>query len=338
MTDKERDGGHTIRFKKPIYISGKASIVGRNEGEGPLGGFFDQVIGDATWGESSFEKCEKKLFREAAAMAVSSAGVEPDILLGGDLLNQIVSAGYSARDLGLPFLGLYGACSTMSESMIVGSMAISGGFAKSVVCAASSHYATSERQFRFPLELGTPKSPHAQNTVIGAGSVVLSAEPRMENEPVITAATIGRVSDPGVSEADNMGAAMAPAAVDTVISHLENMGESPEDYDAIITGDLGTLGSELFVDMCKKLGVDVSRVHMDCGSMIFKGMKDEYCGGSGCGCSAVTLAGYFLKEMLMGKYKKVLFTATGALLSPTVVQQGESIPGIAHAVVIERGK
>lgn len=331
--------GDTVFFDKPVYIAAGASVVGRREGEGPLRNWFDKVIPDALWGEESFEKCERKLFTSAVRMAAANAGrfaEKADLLLGGDLLNQVVSAGYSARDLRIPFLGLYGACSTMAESLIVGSMAVDGGFAETVLCAVSSHFGAAERQFRFPLELGTPKTPNSQNTVTGGAATCLSGEHTETVFARVTAATIGRVVDVGVTDADNMGAAMAPAAAQTVLTHFEDTGRAPSDYDAIITGDLGKLGAEILKDLCEEAGTDISAVHRDCGCMIFCGMKDEYCGGSGCACGGVTLNGYFFKQMRKKKLSRILFTATGALLSPTLIQQKDSIPSIAHAVVIER--
>ncbi len=332
--------GRTLLFENAVYIAGRASIVGRTEGGGPLGEYFDRIVPDALWGEKTFEKCEKKLFKNAVEMAIADAGKKDedmDILFGGDLLNQIISAGYSARDLGLPFLGIYGACSTMAEGLLFSSAMVDAGFSKYAVCAASSHFAASERQFRFPLELGTPKTPNSQNTVTGAGAAVVTAEKLKSSLPRITSATIGRVVDPGVTDANNMGAAMAPAAVETVLTHFEDTGTGPRDYDAIITGDLGSFGADIFRDFSRKAGVDMLGRHYDCGAMILRGCKNEYCGGSGCACGATVLNGYFLSKLLKGEYSRILFAATGALLSPTSVMQKESIPSIAHAVDIERG-
>ena len=331
--------GDTLFFEHPAYIAAGASVVGQRESMGPLRHWFDKIIPDALWGEDSFEKCERKLFTSAVRMAAANAGKsaeKADLLLGGDLLNQIVSAGYSARDLGIPFLGLYGACSTMAESLLVGAMSIDGGFAENVLCAVSSHFGAAERQFRFPLELGTPKTPNSQYTVTGGAATCLCAELTETAFARVTEATIGRVVDAGVSDADNMGAAMAPAATQTILTHLEDMGRTPSDYDAIITGDLGKLGTEILLDLCARAGTDISAVHQDCGCMIFCGMKDEYCGGSGCACGGVTLNGYFFRQLRRKKLSRILFAATGALLSPTLIQQKDTIPSIAHAVVIER--
>lgn len=331
--------GETLFFQHPIYIAGHAAIVGKREGEGPLRSGFDKIIPDALWGEESFERCERKLFTQAAHMATANAGKRMEnveLLLGGDLLNQIVSSGYSARDLRVPFLGLYGACSTMAESMLIGAALLDGGFAKNALCAVSSHFGAAERQFRFPLELGTPKTPNSQYTVTGGAAVFLACEHPQNCSMIIPAATVGRVVDVGITDADNMGAAMAPAAVETFLAHLEDTGKSPDYYDAVITGDLGKLGAEIFADLCRQAGVEVSGIHWDCGCMMFRGMKDEYCGGSGCACGATVLNSYFFNKMRKGKFFRILFLATGALLSPTLIQQKDSIPSIAHAVVIER--
>ena len=332
-------GEQSVLFSAPIYLEGSGSVVGSIEGRGPLRDYFDYVAEDALFGQDSFEKAEKKFFTEAVKKAVEDAKLslkDVDYLIGGDLLNQIISASYSARDLDLPFLGIYGACSSMSQSLVVGAMLLDGGFGKNIVCAASSHFATAERQFRFPLELGTPKPPTGQDTVTGAGASVLTLEPRKKDSPVIAGATVGKVVDFGVKDANNMGAAMAPAAVQTILTHLEDMEVQPEYYDMIVTGDLGIFGSELLVDLANRAGVDLSRVHRDCGKLIYEGMEDMHCGASGCGCSAVVLNGFLQKKLRAATVKRILFVATGALMSPTSVQQGESIAGVAHAVAIER--
>jgi stage V sporulation protein AD len=221
----------------------------------------------------------------------------------------------------------------MTESLAIGSMLIDGGFAENILCATSSHFATAERQFRFPLELGTPKPPTGQDTVTGAGATILSTD---KSKMCVTAATIGRVIDFGIPDANNMGAAMAPAAVETILTHLEKRGASPSDFDVIVTGDLGIFGSEMLIDLAGRCGVHLESVHQDCGKLIFAGMKNKHCGASGCGCCASVLNGYFLKRMVKGEYRRLLVIATGALMSTTSVQQGESIPCIAHAVEIER--
>lgn len=330
-------GAQSVKFAEPVNIIGRASLAGKKESEGPIGQYFDGIIPDALWGEDSFEKCEQKMYKEAVKLAISNSKKRTKdirILLGGDLLNQIVAAGYSARDLGIPFLGLYGACSTMSESLLIGSMLIDGGMTNTAVCCASSHFATAERQFRVPLEQGTPRTPTSQNTVIGSAATVLCKD--TPAELVITGGTIGRVIDLGINDTENMGAAMAPAAAETIFNHLRDFNITPNYYDKIITGDLGSFGSAILNDILKQLGCDITKQHEDCGAIIFSGMDKMHCGGSGCGCSGITLNGYFMSKLLAGELNRVLFLATGALLSPTIVQQGESIPGIAHAVIIER--
>jgi len=338
MNTKHR-GSQTVVFANPVYIVGRGCIGGVLEGQGPLGQHYDEITPDALWGEDSFEKAEKKFFFESVKKAIEKAQMgikDMDFLVGGDLLNQIISAGFSARDLDIPFFGIYGACSSMSESLILGSMILDGGFGENVVCATSSHFATAERQFRFPLELGTPKPPTGQNTATAAGASVLSIQKREGPQLVITAATVGNVVDLGITDANNMGAAMAPAAAETILTHFEDLSVGPETYDMIATGDLGTFGSDLLLDLAGQCGVDLSKVHVDCGAILYKGLKKVNCGASGCGCGASVLNGYILDEMMAGRLHRVLFVATGALQSPTTAQQGESIPGIAHGVVIER--
>lgn len=288
------------------------------------------------------------MFEQAVRLALTKVNWDTkrlNCLLGGDLLNQIITANYAARQLGIPFLGLYGACSTMAESMLVGSMLIDGGFADHVACAASSHFSTAERQYRYPLEMGTTSPPTAQRTVTGAGAVILSAEAILEAQkgPAvfrnihIESGTIGTVIDMGITDAANMGAAMAPAACSTILTHLADMGRTATYYDAIVTGDLGSFGSEMLHELCMDEGVDIADRHLDCGNLVFDAQQQNVnCGGSGCGCSAVVLSAHLLHLLEKGTWKRMLFLATGALMSPDATLQGESIPGIAHAVVLER--
>lgn len=341
---RNRIGERTLKFQNFPRLVSAASIVSRNEGDGPLGERFDMVLEDDTWGEDSFEKAERRMFESAVRMALDKAGLDSDrldCLLGGDLLNQIVTANFAARQLCVPFLGLYGACSTMAESLLVGGVLVDGGYVDTAACAASSHFSSAERQYRYPLEMGTTSPPTAQRTVTGAGCALLSGAPIGKNDPFgdigLTHATIGRVIDLGITDANNMGAAMAPAAVDTILANLKDLGRTPEDYDLIVTGDLGKFGSEMLFSLCKDHQVDLSGRHLDCGNLIFHPEQKFNCGGSGCGCSAVTLASFLLNEMENGGVERMLFLATGALLSPGTSQQGDSIPGIAHAVVFERG-
>lgn len=283
------------------------------------------------------------MFEQSVRRALDKIGLESgdmDCLLGGDLLNQIISANFAARELKTPFLGLYGACSTMAESLLIGSMLIDGGYAGRVACAATSHFCTAERQFRSPLEMGGQTTPTAQRTVTGAGSSILAEASytgkMLYGNVFITAATIGRVVDLGITDTTNMGAAMAPAAADTLCAHLSETGRSIRDYDLIVTGDLGSFGSEMFLELCRDNGVDASRRHMDCGNLIFSSKQKVDCGGSGCGCSASVLNGYLLNRIEQGDLRRILFMATGALMSPTSGMQSDSIPGIAHGVVLER--
>ncbi len=333
-----RVGSRTIRFDTPPNIIAYASVAGKDEKNGPYGSCFDVTFEDELWGEKTYELTERKMQLTVSENAVNKAGLIPDdiqLLVGGDLLNQIISSGFVARQLGIPFIGLYGACSTMSESTLVGAMTVDGGFSQHTLCTTSSHFATAERQFRMPLELGTPKTPTSQHTATAAGAVVLSA--KRGQYPSVTYATPGRVVDMGIKDVNNMGAAMAPAAVETIICHLEDTGKAPSDFDAIVTGDLGTFGSDLLIKYASEAGWDISGVHKDCGALLYEGNDLMHCGGSGCGCSASMLCGFFLPELIKGNMKRILFVATGALHSPTSALQGETIPCIAHAVTIETG-
>lgn len=331
-------GSQTVKFMNPPSIISTYTIVGPKEGEGPLKDYFDMILEDDMWGQESFEKSEAKIQEEAIKAAISNGKLtnqDIDFLLSGDLLNQIISSAYTARALSIPYYGLYGACSTMTESLSLGAMLVDGGFADKVVCATSSHFSSAERQFRFPLEYGNQRKFSAQWTVTGSGATVLSAN---GDGPYITYATPGKIIDMGIKQADNMGAAMAPAAMDTMLNHFKDTGFSPADYDLIITGDLGRVGKEIVIDLMNKEGYDLSNVYTDCGAEIFYNEQDTHAGGSGCGCAAVVLNGYIYKEMMKGNFNRVLIMATGALHSTTINQQGESIPGIAHAVTIDRNR
>lgn len=340
---KKRSGSRTLLFPARPRVVSSGAVVSRVEGDGPLGKHFDLVLDDDTWGEDSFEKAERKMFERACRIALDKAALQSEklhCLLGGDLLNQIVTANFAARQLNVPFLGLYGACSTMAESLLVGALLVDGGYADTAACIASSHFSSAERQYRYPLEMGTTSPPTAQRTVTGAGCVLLSESPQSEQDPFgrirVAAATIGRVVDLGISDASNMGAAMAPAAADTIVTHLSDLRRTPADYDLIVTGDLGSFGARMLLALCGDYDVDLSGKHIDCGNLIYPPTERFHCGGSGCGCSAVTLSAYLLGLMEHGDVRRMLFVATGALLSPGSSMQGESIPGIAHAVVLER--
>lgn len=332
----KKRGAHSYILLSRPRIRSYASIAGQKEASGPLGHTFDETFTDDTLGQKSWERAEAKMLERAADLALSKAKVYADgvdVFLGGDLLNQIVSSGYTARQLGIPFLGLYGACSTMAESLLLGAMLIDGGFADTALCATCSHFSTAERQYRFPLELGNQRTPTAQWTVTGAGATLLGRESPL---PLcIESVTIGSVWDLKQTDANNMGAAMAPAAMQTLKSHLDDLHRIPEDYDLIVTGDLGRVGYDLMKLLCRKEGIELDQRYIDCGCEIFDVSQDVHSGGSGCGCSAVSLNGWLLGRMLKGEIRKMLFLATGALMSPTMSQQGESIPGVAHAVSLE---
>ena len=312
-----------------------AAIVGQMEGEGPLGACFDYVEQDSYFGKDSWEQAESELQRRTVGTALQKAELtaqDIDLILAGDLINQCTGTTYGLRGMGIPLLGLYGACSTMAEGLALGSILMDSGIARHIVAATSSHFSTAERQFRFPLSYGGQRTPTAQWTCTASGAVVLAP---CQNAPYLRAVTIGRIVDYGITDANNMGAAMAPAAFATLRAHFDDLHCAPEDYDVIITGDLGRLGSELLHGLLEKDGIraDVQ----DCGVMIFDTRRqDVHCGGSGCGCSASVLCGPLLSRMERGELRRLLFCGTGALLSPLSTQQGESIPAVCHAVVLER--
>jgi len=329
-------GKQTVKFDNPPTIIGTSTIVGPKEGEGPLSQYFDIVLQDDYYGENSWELAESKMLRECVKRAVEKANKklsDIEYMLSGDLLNQLMSASFAARDLGIPFFGLYGACSTMAESLSLGAMLVDGGYAENLVAVTSSHFSSAERQFRFPLELGNQRPLTAHWTVTGAGAAILS---NYGVGPKITHVTTGKVIDLGIKDANNMGAAMAPAAADTIVNHFQDTGLPTDYYDLIVTGDLGLFGKDIAEEMIMDKGYNISKVYNDCGLLIFDNeAQDTHAGGSGCGCSAAVFCGYIYKEMLNKNINKVLLISTGALLSVTSSQQGESIPGIAHAVAIE---
>ncbi len=337
-----RIGMSTLLFRSEPRVVSASAVVAKNENEGTFGGRFDTVLFDDKFGEQSFEKAECKMFCHAAKQATEKAGLrlsQVRAMLAGDLLNQLITANYAARELGIPYLGLYGACSTMAESLLLGSMLVDGGYCAPVLCCASSHFSTAERQYRYPLEMGTTAPPTAQRTVTGAGAILLSdTEPPhpVFSHIVVTAATIGRVVDLGITDMNNMGAAMAPACCDTILAHLEDTGYGADEFDLFVSGDLGAFGSEMLLDLADKAHLHLSGRYLDCGASIYRAEQNFSCGGSGAGCSAVVLASELLSRIERGEVKRMLFLATGALMSPTSGMQGESIPGIAHAVVLER--
>ncbi len=329
-------GKQTVRLSEGVVILSAASTVGPKEAEGPLGKYFARTVEDSFFGEKSWELAESKFVEKNMGLAIQKANLKPkdiDYILCGDLLNQCTGSTFGIKNLEIPFFGLFGACSTMGESMSLGAMLIDGGFANHVLTGASSHFCAAEKQFRFPLPLGTQRPPTATWTVTGDGAVVLS---RKGEGPKIMEITTGKIVDMGVTDANNMGAAMAPAAAALLKAHFEDTGRTPQEYDVIATGDLGTVGRQLVVELLKKEGYDMDSRYTDCGIEIFDAEKqDTHAGGSGCACSAVTFCAYFYPKLVSGEIGRMLFIPTGALMSPTSSQQGQPIPGIAHGVVIE---
>ena len=328
-------GRQTVALQDPPSVIGSAAVVGKKEGEGPLAATFDHISQDDSFGERSWEKAESSMQKLALAAALSKAGLSVsglDYLLAGDLLNQCIGSGFAVRGQDVPFFGLYGACSTMAESLSLASMLLDGGYGTKIAAMTSSHFCSAERQYRTPLEYGGQRTPTAQWTVTGSGCVILADQ---GPGPYITHVTTGKVVDKGIKDAANMGAAMAPAAYSTLSAHFQDTGRKPSDYDLIVTGDLGQLGRDIVADWFHRDGMDLKNFN-DCGTLIYdlEG-QDVHCGGSGCGCSAVVLAGMLLNGMAGGRWKRILFCGTGALLSPTSSQQGESIPAICHAVALD---
>lgn len=336
MANKKKRGMQTVVFDNPPVLSTWAVIVGPKEGEGPWHRDFDWILEDYMFGEKTWEKAESKMMREAIKLALHKRNYEPqdaELLIAGDLLNQISSSNFAARELNLPFLGCYGACSTMAESLLTAAMLIDGGYYNRIVASVSSHHHTAERQFRFPTEQGVQRSPASQWTATAAGAVVL--ENALFGGPRITSATVGRVIDMEQSDPSDMGSAMAPAAADTIRTHFADLKRPSDYYDLVITGDLGKVGSSLAQQLFMQYGIMPEPVYSDCGVLLYDESQGVDSGGSGCGCSAAMLCGPLLKKMMDGNLKKVLLVATGALMSPTTSWQGETIPGIAHAVALE---
>ena len=328
-------GRRSIVFPQPPAILAYASVAGKKEAQGPLRTSFDLTSDDTSFGQKTWEKAETQMQKQALRIALNKAKLEEsalDAAFLGDLLNQCIGSTFSLRNSEVPAFGLYGACSTMAESLLLAGMAVSGGFCRRALAMTSSHFASSERQYRFPLGYGGQRTPTAQWTVTGAGAVILGVEGA---GPFLRNATIGTIVDAGIKDANNMGAAMAPAAFETLRAHFDDLHRAPEDYDLIVTGDLGKLGSELVRELFSREGVRLKERYQDCGVLIFDTEKqDVHCGGSGCGCSASVLCGYLLNKLRSGEIKNLLFCGTGALLSPLSTQQGESIPAVCHAVAI----
>ena len=329
-------GTQSFVFEIPPVITQWASIAGKKEKEGPLGKHYDHTHQDSYFGQKTWELGEKRMQQLALQTLAKKAGIrqsEFDVVFSGDLLNQCIGSSFTLRNTGIPHLGLYGACSTMAESLLMASMAVGGGFRHHAVAMTSSHFASSERQYRFPLGYGGQRTPTAQWTVTGAGAAMVCKNGK---GPKITACTIGTVTDLGIKDANNMGAAMAPAALSTIKAHFKDLQTTADAYDLIVTGDLGQLGKDILLDMAQHEGISLGGKLTDCGTMVFDCVKqDVHCGGSGCGCSAITLCGYLLNQLNKKKLRKILFCGTGALLSPTSTQQGLPIPGVCHAVCIE---
>ena len=338
----ERQGKYTLILPSKPSIHGSAAVVGKTESEGPLAKEFDHSYPDDTIdGCPSWEKAESALQYEAITRAIAKAELSPkdiELILAGDLLDQCIGTSFGIRDLEIPFAGLYGACSTMALSLALASVLVDSGAVNYAVASTSSHFASAERQFRLPLEYGGQRPPSAQRTATASGASVIAAS--KSNLPCVEAVIFGKITDYGIKDANNMGAAMAPAAAGTIASFLEDTRTSPTDYDLILTGDLGKIGSELLIELLKKdYGYDISSVHGDCGLMIYDLEKqDVHAGGSGCGCSGAVVNSYIMRKLKEKKLKRVFFVGTGALLSPTSSMQGESIPSIAHGVLLISGE
>lgn len=335
----QKHGRQSFSLPQLPVIQHWASVAGKKESEGPLAHTFDITSQDAYFGQKTWEQAEKKMQQMALEKLAEKAGMKKqdfDLVLSGDLLNQCIGSSFSLRNTGIPHLGLYGACSTMAESLLIASMVVGGGFADKVVAQTSSHFASSERQYRFPLGYGGQRTPTAQWTVTGSGAALVCSS---GTGPRIECCTIGTVTDLGVTDANNMGAAMAPAAFATIKAHMEDMKRTPDDFDLIVTGDLGQLGKEMLLEISRRNKLYLGGKLADCGTMVFDNtVQDVHAGGSGCGCSAITLCGDLLSRLNQGKLKRILFCGTGALLSPTSTQQGLPIPGVCHAVSIITGR
>lgn len=332
-----RKGRYTILFSDEVKILGYGAVVSKKEFEGPLGKDFDKVLHDPKAGQPTWEQAESMFQREALTIALSKASrsaQDMDFIFAGDLLNQCVSSSYGLKAFSIPYLGQYGACSTMAQSLIMGAITIESGAASHCAAVTSSHFCSAERQYRFPLEYGGQRTPSAQWTVTGSGCCVLGKDNGVKL-PAVSGVTVGKIIDMGVKDANNMGAAMAPAAADTIMNFLEDTGTCPDDYDGIFTGDLGLVGSELLYELTEEKGIKIRHKHQDCGLLIYnRDAQDVHAGGSGCGCAASVLCGHLLPKLSSRELHNILFIATGALMSPTSCQQGLSIPCVAHLVQI----
>lgn len=353
MKLQKTQGAASIAFPEPVYIESAASIAGKKEGEGPLGRDFDMICQDPMFGTDTWEAAESTLQKEAATLAIGKAGLKPEeirMAFAGDLLAQSIASSFGIAEMGIPFYGLFGACSTMGESLSLGSMAVAAGYGDHILCATSSHFASAEKEFRYPLGYGNQRPLSATWTVTGSGACVIGKNPpsfpskgdamplRQGNScAAITAVTTGKIIDYGFRDSLNMGGCMAPAACDTIYQHLFDFGRSPSDYDAIVTGDLGMIGQRILLDLLLEKNIDISQVHQDCGLLIFdSNTQDTHSGGSGCGCAATVLCAYLLPKIIAGDWKRILFVPTGAMLSKVSFNEGDPVAGIAHAVVIEQ--
>lgn len=332
-------GKQSVKIPVPVYILASASVVGKREGEGPLASLFDVVGNDDLFGGNTWEEAESTLQKEAVTLAMGKAKLNSEdirYIFAGDLLGQAMATNFGLSGFQIPLFGLFGACSTCGEALSLGAMTVAGGFAKNVVSVTSSHFASAEKEFRFPLEYGGQRPPSATWTVTGSGAFVLTADKKPHARALITGITTGKIVDYGVKDNFNMGCTMAPAAAEVIAQHFEDFKRSPKDYDKIITGDLGGVGQTALFDILKEKGYDISDKHMDCGIEIFDSKEQNTgAGGSGCGCAATVLSAYILRQLEEGVFKRVLFVPTGALLSKTSYNEGNSVPGIAHAVVLE---
>ena len=334
MNRKNKLGTHTVRFPSLPGIASWAAVAGKKESAGPLGKYFDETYPDTTLSQKTWEQAESAMQSRALGIALEKAKLDQkslDRIYAGDLLNQCISSSFAHKATGIPYLGLYGACSTMAQGLGLGAMTVDGGYGENIAVITSSHFCSAERQYRMPLEYGGQRPPSAQWTCTASGCAILTPK---SDGPYICSATCGHIVDAGVTDANNMGAAMAPAAFDTLTALFTDTSTSPDSFDLILTGDLGALGSKILRDLCAQKGIALGENYFDCGELIFSPSQDTHCGGSGCGCSAAVLCGKILDEVRAGRYKRVIFAGTGALHSPTEIQQGSSIPGICHAVVI----
>ena len=334
----KRIGSRTIVLESAPSLRGYAAVVSKKEGEGPLGREFDMVSDDAYFGEKTWEKAESHIQKEALNRALGKAGTTPsqvDFVFAGDLLNQCIGSAYAMRGMNVPFIGLYGACSTMAESLALASLFVDCGIAECAAAVTSSHFCSAERQFRFPLEYGCVRAPTSQWTVTGGGAAIVSGG---ETAPFVREVCFGKINDLGVTDINNMGTAMAPAAADTISQYFSDTLTSADNFDMIFTGDLGYVGSEMLAELLERDGISLGKKHMDCGKLIYDKKQEVEAGGSGCGCAASVLCSYIANRIRRENWRNVLFIATGALMSPTSNQQGESIPGIAHLIRLSADK